>query len=781
MKQRMKKYARGGAIVVTLGAMLLTGLLFVSARNDDETLVRQWTHEIVDGDVHCDESACTTTQFMVPFSANTISVQAESFDGLRIRLQEGGVWSGWNALDGESDVPDGEKDTRPYALVFARAVQVVQIQAPTRGNHISLTALAVPKSEKPSLGRVRMAVDQEVQAPHVASIISRSGWLDAGLEMPQAREDTLWPKEYAQDKKFIIHHTATVTRDANGDGKITGDDYREAVRAIYSYHTFSRGWGDIGYNYIIDPDGTIWEGRTGGDGVIAGHARRGPACTKFGTPNIGFNDGTIGIALLGTYDTQGISISAYDALVRLIAQKSWELNIDPAGSGFFKDKIYPNVLGHRDVDCTDCPGVTVTAGLPDIIRAAKTRHDELAGEYPRRIAGRLVDVVPTSIEMKPGDENDVTVRFRNTGTVAWRNYGSEKLVLARNDITRHIAAIDSVHIAVVDDGGKDGQTIQESSNPKDYFVATLQTPNVNPGQIGTFSFHLTQAPTEYHSVQKFVLAVGENGWLAGSQVEIPVTNSGLEYAAQSDGDLHVTIADDDHAQAQVQFMNKGTRTWTRGEVTFGVVGIDGGEFPLKDVAQKIREGKITFNEKTVAPGEKATFTISLSGKIIGDTVGMVSLTHSSEKISGSDERPLIVTVVPSYIVELSGKNIPRIIQNTWRPTVSMTIKNTGTKEIKSAQLLAHNTDGTSPSVFYHSSWDSKKVVDTISIKPGKTATVIFKIAPPKKKGEYAFVLTMKAGKKDVYFSSADGLTKELKQPILVDEAKKDIKKTVKKK
>ena len=111
----------------------------------------------------------------------------------------------------------------------------------------------------------------------------------------------------------------------------------------------------------------------------------------------------------------------------------------------------------------------------------------------------------------------------------------------------------------------------------------------------------------------------------------------------------------------------------------------------------------------------------------------------------------------------------------------MTIKNTGTKEIKSAQLLAHNTDGTSPSVFYHSSWDSKKVVDTISIKPGKTATVIFKIAPPKKKGEYAFVLTMKAGKKDVYFSSADGLTKELKQPILVDEAKKEIKKTVKKK
>lgn len=755
-----------------MSVALSVGLLFVSAQTLDESQPRQWAHDVSDAEVRCGREGCTTDAFMVPFIANTISVQAGSFNGLRIRLQEDGAWSEWRALEGESDIPDGENDTRPYALVFATAVHAVQVQTPARDGHISLTALAVPKSEKVSSGRVRMAAEQDLQAPHIALVTPRTTWLDAGLEMPQAREDALWPREYVQDKKFIIHHTATVVRDITGDGTISGDDYREAVRAIYSYHTFSRGWGDIGYNYIIDPDGTIWEGRTGGDGVVAGHARRSASCTKFGASNIGFNDGTIGIALLGTYDTQGISIPAYDALVRLVVQKSWELNIDPASSSFFKDKIYPNILGHRDVDCTDCPGTTVAAGIPDIIRAAKIRYDELAGTYPRRIAGHLVDVTPASIEMQPGEEKDVVIRFRNTGTVAWRSYGSERLVLARNDITRHIAAIDSVHMAAIDENGKDSAVTRESAQPKDYFVAELKTPNVSPGQIGTFSFHVAQAPAEYHSVQKFVLAVGESGWLAGSDVEIPVTNNGLEYAAQGAGDLHVSIYDDEHTKAQIQFINKGRKTWTRGEVTLGIVGIDGGEYPLKDTTGNAKSEKSTFDEKTVEPGKSATFTIPLSGKIIGDAVGMVSLSRGSEKISGSDERPLTVTVAPAFAVEISEKNIPRIVQNTWRPTVSMTIKNTGSKELKGAQLLAYNADGTSGSVFYHSSWNSKKVIDTMSLKPGKTATVIFKILPPKKKGEYGLTLALKAGKKDVYISSADGLIKELKQSILVDEAKK---------
>lgn len=760
-------------------ALLYVGAGGSFAGNSDTHAVRQWKHDITRDELLCDDGLCETGSVVFPFPANTIAIQAEIFDGLRLRIQEDDGWSVWKELEGESDVPDGESDSRPYALVFTNTVRAIQIQTSARNSLISVTALKVPQSVKQENGRVRMAVEQSMPIPQIATITPRTQWLDAGIQLVQAKEDALWAKEYVQDKKFIIHHTATVIRDMNSDGALTSDDYREAVRAIYSYHTYSRSWGDIGYNYIIDPDGTIWEGRAGGDGVVAGHARRGALCTKFGVANIGFNDGTIGIALLGMYDTQGISIPAYDALVRLVAQKSWELNVDPAGSGFYKDKVYANVLGHRDVDCTDCPGATVTAGLSDITRAAKERYDRLAGEYPRRIAGQLVDMTPAFLEMQSGEQQDITLRFRNTGTVAWRNYGQEKLSLAHSGITRHIAAIDSVHIASIDDNEKDAMTLGESTRPKDYFVAGLATPNVSPGQIGTFVFRIADAPSEYHSMQKFVLAVGESGWLAGSDVAIPVTNTALEYAGQGIGDFHITIPDSEHTRASIQFINRGTKTWARGDIVLHMTGVDGGEYAVKDPSWKSKEGKFVFNEKSVAPGEMATFTPLFFSGAIGDVLGTVALYHGGEKISGSDEHQLVITITPSYMVEVSENKIPGIIQNTWRPTVSIRLKNTGTKELKDAQLFAYAQDGKSASAFYDSSWKSKKVIGTISLKSGKTATVLFKIKSPKKAGTYDFIFGIKAGKRDVYSVGTNGLTKELKQSIRVDEVKKVLKKKTK--
>ena len=65
-----------------------------------------------------------------------------------------------------------------------------------------------------------------------------------------------WPLQYAKKiEKFVVHHTDSEIRDMNGDAHTDTRDYQAIVRAIYHYHTISRGWGDIGYNYIIDPLG----------------------------------------------------------------------------------------------------------------------------------------------------------------------------------------------------------------------------------------------------------------------------------------------------------------------------------------------------------------------------------------------------------------------------------------------------------------------------------------------------------------------------------------------
>jgi len=91
-----------------------------------------------------------------------------------------------------------------------------------------------------------------------------------------------WPREYTEVKKFIIHHTATEIRDVDRNGKIDEHDYEAIVKGIYRWQAlvFAGGWGDIGYNFLIDPLGNIYEGKFGGEGVVAGHAVRDRKCNK---------------------------------------------------------------------------------------------------------------------------------------------------------------------------------------------------------------------------------------------------------------------------------------------------------------------------------------------------------------------------------------------------------------------------------------------------------------------------------------------------------------------
>ncbi|MBD3328247.1 hypothetical protein GF340_02990, partial [Candidatus Peregrinibacteria bacterium] len=163
-------------------------------------------------------------------------------------------------------------------------------------------------------------------------------------------EKLTWPLEYPEEvSKIIVHHTAT-TKNL--------DNPEQAIRDIYYYHTMTRGWGDIGYNYIIDPLGRIYEGRYGGDGVVAAHAG-------------GRNVGSIGIAILGDYHNGEPTTASINSLTALIKAKSGQFNINTTGSGSFRGDYLPNIIGHRDVGSTTCPGDQLYDMLPRIRASAK--------------------------------------------------------------------------------------------------------------------------------------------------------------------------------------------------------------------------------------------------------------------------------------------------------------------------------------------------------------------------------------------------------------------------
>ncbi|MDQ4037755.1 MAG: N-acetylmuramoyl-L-alanine amidase [Actinomycetota bacterium] len=161
-----------------------------------------------------------------------------------------------------------------------------------------------------------------------------------------------WGPEYAGTiKAATVHHTA-------GSNDYDREDVPALLRSIYQYHAVSLGWGDIGYNFVADKFGRLWEGRYGGiaSTVIGAHAG-------------GFNTYTVGISVIGDYDTAYVSWPALEAIAAVAAWKLSLYGVPPgsrttltsSGGGTAKYPAgtsvdLPTVFAHRDVGNTACPG-----------------------------------------------------------------------------------------------------------------------------------------------------------------------------------------------------------------------------------------------------------------------------------------------------------------------------------------------------------------------------------------------------------------------------------------
>ena len=207
----------------------------------------------------------------------------------------------------------------------------------------------------------------------VPQIITRAEWgADESL-----RSGT---PDFAPLNRVIVHHTVTATDEPNPAGRI---------RTIHQFHTQGRGWSDIGYNFIVDGAGRIYEGRlaraygvgevhdgedSSGRGVIGAHAS-------------GHNAGSVGIALLGTYTDGRISPTdaALDAVATLAAWKLGSRGIDPRAPGA--------LIAHRDVVATGCPGDGCYNRLPEVRDRAFARTSSTASPDGGGLIENLLDLV----------------------------------------------------------------------------------------------------------------------------------------------------------------------------------------------------------------------------------------------------------------------------------------------------------------------------------------------------------------------------------------------------
>jgi len=164
---------------------------------------------------------------------------------------------------------------------------------------------------------------------------------------------------YAPVLMAFVHHT-------DSGNKYTPAQAPAIVRAIYAYHTKSLGWSDVGYDFLIDRYGAIYEGRYGGvtKGVI-------------GAQVLGFNTGSTGVSIMGTFVSATPPPAAVASLEQLLAWKLDVHHVDPLGTGtltcgygqkFQTGELvtFPAIAGHRQANYTDCPGSTLYALLPAI-------------------------------------------------------------------------------------------------------------------------------------------------------------------------------------------------------------------------------------------------------------------------------------------------------------------------------------------------------------------------------------------------------------------------------
>jgi len=424
------------------------------------------------------------------YGAVGVTWSAESAVGddeiaVQVRTRTAGVWTDWTDVDyHEEHGPDPTSaegaDARPGtdALVIGE-VDEVQARA--------TTVDGVPADLRLAVVAPGDSAGQEVEEPAIDTAKLRQG-ADASTEPGQARDDVLpsdqgdlalqattvtaKPKifsraQWGADERLrdgapsyyevhagFVHHT------------VNANNYTEAqvpgiIRSIYAYHTRSRGWSDIGYNFLVDRFGRIWEGRAGGVDLPV-----------VGAHTLNYNNYSFAMSAIGNFDIAKPGSKVVQAYGKLMA---WKLSLHGVDAGSTRQQVgaraFPAINGHRDAASTACPGRYLYAKIDKITRLAVKHQSDWSG---RDLSTNVVGSPEPDLLLRRKDGNVVAVPTGGMltwttpvapvgGTVAYRT------VVASPDLTGDgradlvAVAADGTHVTLPGTGAGFGAPVKKAS------------------------------------------------------------------------------------------------------------------------------------------------------------------------------------------------------------------------------------------------------------------------------------------------------------------------------
>ncbi|WP_010145808.1 N-acetylmuramoyl-L-alanine amidase, partial [Citricoccus sp. CH26A] len=348
---------------------------------------------------------------------------ADEVTEVSVRVREDGTWTDWSSLeihDGDERPGADRTGTEPLVSTGADAVQArvstvsgevpkgLQVDiinpgvadtdgklnpapagAPETGeptaDHASATASStaefVPAMHQQdglitgtATGQT-VATSADVLKP---AIVTRAQW---GANESVVQD---WGRPSTRLKALYIHHTA-------GSNNYTKAGAYAQIRGIFTYHAVNLQWGDIGYQFLVDKFGTIYQGRRGSIDAPVPGAQAG-----------GFNTDTIGVSAMGNYDVVAAPAAMVTAIERVLAWQAYRYDVDPKGTTRLTQSgkgtarwssgttvTVPTILGHKVTNFTACPGRYLDAQIPTIrrkvdaaVKAAVDQHGDVPSTPP---------------------------------------------------------------------------------------------------------------------------------------------------------------------------------------------------------------------------------------------------------------------------------------------------------------------------------------------------------------------------------------------------------------
>ncbi|HPU12824.1 MAG TPA: SpoIID/LytB domain-containing protein [Aeromicrobium sp.] len=312
---------------------------------------------------------------------------------VRVQVRTNGSWGAWETLEAEESIEGGRPGTVPLWTAQAADGIAVDVQA-AAGTPTGVKVTTIDPGQPETVTSARSAAftaEDEEETETVAAdgtptvvpmptIITRKQW-GAG---PGTSCDS--PTTQPKALGVVVHHTA-------GSNTYTKAESAGLVRGYQSYHVKGHGWCDIGYNFLVDRFGQVFEGRKGGmlNQVRAAHS---------GVDAV--NQWATGVSMMGHFEKSAPSEEMKSAMVKLLGWRLAYFKANPKGTYTVGGKKYQVINGHRDVKSTACPGAIAYAwinsvgGLRDRVAAYTAKATSAAGAP---VAVPVVYTAPSSFKV----------------------------------------------------------------------------------------------------------------------------------------------------------------------------------------------------------------------------------------------------------------------------------------------------------------------------------------------------------------------------------------------